>query len=184
MRRGKRRPWRCALGWALALALTVLVALALRRWALLPVRVVGASMEPTLLSGECVLATRFDYLREAPERGDVVLCALPGREGQYIKRVIGLPGETVRIVSGQTYIDGQPLAEAYATPADADFEAALGADEYLVLGDNRPASYDSREEDIGSLASSDFLGRVRCVVWPPDRFGSDGLRKRGESYGG
>ena len=179
-----KRPLRAALGWAAALAMTLLVALALRRWAVLPVRVVGASMEPTLMSGECVLVTRFDYLGAAPERGDVVLCALPGRDGQYIKRVIGLPGETVRIVSGQTYIDGHPLAEDYATPADADFEAELGENEYLVLGDNRPASYDSREEDIGSLASSDFLGRVRCVIWPPDRLGGDGLRKRGNSNGG
>ena len=174
----KRSPSRRrrALGWLAALVLTVLIGLALRTWVGQTVRVAGTSMEPTLRDGEIVWATKFDYLSRAPERGDVVLCTFPGREGSYIKRVVGLPGETVRIAAGLTYVNGQPLPEPYAAPATEDFEATLGGDEYLVLGDNRPVSYDSREEDIGSLASSAFLGRIRCVVWPLDRFGV-GIRK-------
>ena len=175
MSRRRRRGW---LGWLIALGLTCLLALGLRAFAAQTVLVAGVSMEPTLRSGDCVLVTRFDYRKSAPARGDVVLCRLPNRAGGYIKRVVGLPGETVRIVSGQTYVDGQLLEEPWATPADEDYEISLGEDQYLVLGDNRPVSYDSREEDIGSLASGDFLGRVRCVVWPLGRLGrSEGLRK-------
>ena len=173
--RGRAKSW---IGWAVALALTALLALAIRSRVALPVRVVGASMEPTLQSGDCVLVTRWDYLNAAPARGDVALCRFPDRAGSYIKRVIGLPGETIRLENGQTFVNGQLLEEPFATPADADFETTLGADQYLVLGDNRPASYDSREEDIGSLASGDFLGRVRLIIWPPERFGTGGgLRK-------
>ena len=84
--------------------------------------------------------------------------------------MIGLPGETIEIAAGETLIDGVPLCESYAAAAAEDFPArTLGPDEYFVLGDNRAVSYDSREEDIGSLASGDFLGRVRCILWPLDR---------------
>ena len=166
------------LGWLAAVLLALALGLALRTWGAQAVRVAGTSMEPTLRDGELVLATRFDYLNADPARGDVVLCRLPGRAGSYVKRVIGLPGETVQIRAGATYIDGVLLEEPYAAPADKDFATALGADEYLVMGDNRPDSYDSREEDIGSLASGDFLGRVRLIIWPPERFGTGGgLRK-------
>ena len=172
---GRKRRLRALLGWAVALAATLLVALALRRWVAQPLRIAGTSMEPALHGGDVVLATKFDYLRAAPARGDIVLCRLPGRAGEYVKRVVGLPGETIAIADGQTYIDGRPLAEAYASPAAEDFETTLGADEYFVMGDNRPQSYDSREEDIGSLASGDFLGRVRCVIWPLSGIFAGGL---------
>lgn len=168
MRRRKRR-LRSLIGWAAVIALALALGLAARTWLGCPVRVAGSSMEPTLRDGELVFVTKFDYLRSAPARGDVTLCSLPGRAGEYVKRVIGLPGETVRIVSGQVYIDGTPLEEPYAAPAEEDFARTLGEGEYLVMGDNRPASYDSREEDIGSLASGDFRGRVRCVLWPLER---------------
>lgn len=176
--RRRRNRLRRALGWLAALLLAVALGLAVRAWGIQAVRVVGASMAPTLESGEIVLVTKFDYLFAPPSRGDVVLCALPGREGSYIKRVIGLPGETVQIAGDQTWIDGAPLAEPYAAAAAEDFAAALGPDEYLVLGDNRPDSYDSRKEEIGSLASADFRGRVRCVLWPLGRlFDGADLRK-------
>ena len=158
------------MGWLAVIALALGLGLAARSWLICPVRVVGTSMEPTLRDGELVLVTKFDYLRAKPARGDVVLCRLPGRAGEYVKRVIGLPGETVRIASGQVYIDGAPLEEPYAAPAERDYARAPGEDEYLVMGDNRPASYDSREDDVGSLNSGDFLGRARRVLWPRERF--------------
>ena len=169
-RRARKNRLRSLLSWAIAIAVTLGVALAVRTWVVQPVRIAGTSMEKTLMSGDVVLATKFDYLSDVPERGHVVLCRLPGRSEQYVKRVIGLPGETVEIAAGQVLIDGIPLNEPYAALSGEDYPArTLGADEFFVLGDNRAVSYDSREEDIGSLASGDFLGRVRCILRPTDR---------------
>ena len=131
------------------------------------VRIEGTSMVDTLRSGDIALVTRFDYASgRTPARGDIVECRFPGRSGAYIKRVIGLPGDRVEIADGRTYINGAPLSEPYATGPAEDYAAELGPDEYLVLGDNRAESYDSRAEDMGFLHGEDFLGRVRFVLWP------------------
>ena len=140
--------------------------LALHLWVFHLVRVQGSSMVITLNGGDLALVTRFDYRLGDPQRGDVVECRFPGRDGTYLKRLIGLPGETVEIIDGRTYIDGEPLSEAYATGPAEDYRAELGADEYLVLGDNRSESYDSRAEDMGMLHREDLLGRVRFTLWP------------------
>lgn len=175
VRPGRSRPRRGSLvralfSWAAAFAVVIVLAAAVRTFAVQTVRIAGTSMEGTLMSGDVVLVTKFDYLSDAPERGHVVLCNLPGRSEHYVKRVIGLPGETVEIAAGQVLINGVPLNEPYAAISEEDYPArTLGADEFFVLGDNRAVSYDSREEDIGSLASGDFLGRVRCILRPLDR---------------
>ena len=130
-------------------------------------------MAETLVSGDVALVTKFDYRKDPPARFDVVQIEIPGRGGTYLKRVIGLPGETVHIISGVVHINGIALEEKYATPSNDDFSVALGADEYFVLGDNRPESYDSREEDIGAIGAASFRGRVRAVLWPLGRFDLD-----------
>ena len=130
------------------------------------VRVQGSSMVTTLNGGDLAFVTRFDYRLGEPRRGDVVECRFPGRDGTYLKRLIGLPGETVEIIDSRTYIDGVPLSEPYATGPSEDYRAELAADEYLVLGDNRSESYESRAEDMGMLHREDILGRVRCMLWP------------------
>lgn len=124
-------------------------------------------MADSLRGGEIAFVTRFDYLfGRAPKRGDVVECSFPGRGGVYVKRVIGLPGERVEIRDGRTWIDGEPLSEPYATGPSEDYSAALGPDEYLVLGDNRAESYDSRAPEMGFIRGENMLGRVRFVLWP------------------
>lgn len=131
------------------------------------VRVEGTSMVDTLRSGDILLVTRFDYTGgRQPERGDIVECSFPNRSGTYIKRVIGLPGDTVEIIDSRTYVNGIALSEPYATGPSEDYRASLGEDEYLVLGDNRAESYDSRAEDMGFISSENLLGRVRLVLWP------------------
>ena len=130
------------------------------------VRVEGNSMATTLNRGDLAIVTRFDYRIGTPNRGDVVECRFLGREGTYLKRLIGLPGETVEIIDSRVFIDGDPLSEPYATGPSEDYRAVLGADEYLVLGDNRAESYDSRAEDMGMIHNSDLLGRVRCTLLP------------------
>lgn len=133
--------------------------------------VAGNSMNPTLKSGDYVLITNFSYKNSAPARLDVVQAEIPGRPGAYLKRVIGLPGETLQITDGTVYIDGQPLREYYAAPSDDEITVTLGPDEFFLMGDNRPESYDSREEDFGAVSASSFLGKVRAVLWPIHRIG-------------
>lgn len=127
----------------------------------------GSSMNETLKSGEIALVTKFDYLfGRQPRRGDIVECRFPNRSGVYVKRLIGLPGETIEIIGGRLYINGTPLSEPYVSSPGADYHMTLGEDEYLVLGDNRVESHDSRAEDMGLLTKDDFIGRVRIVVYP------------------
>ncbi len=155
----------------LALALAAALALGLRKWVCITVRVAGTSMQDTLQAGDVALVTRFDYRREGPRRGDVVQCVFPGRSDTYIKRVVGLPGEAIRFSEGILTVDGQPVEEPYISSLTGDYEVHLDAGEYLVLGDNRADSYDSRMADMGPLGADAFLGRVRFILWPLQHIG-------------
>ena len=163
---------RGALAAVLALTLALGVGLAVRRFGLGLARVTGSSMSDTLMAGDIVLVTRFDYLRgRKPVRGDVVECRFPGRADTYIKRVVGLPGEEIVFSGGGLTINGQPEIERCVSSPTDDYAILLGEDQYLALGDNRAESYDSRMPDMGPLDANAFLGRVRCVLWPLNRFG-------------
>ncbi len=166
----KRR--RAALFAIVALAVALALGLCVRRFGVSAVRVAGASMRDTLCGGDVALVTRFDYLGgRTPERGDVVECLFPGRGDAYIKRVVALPGDAVRFTGGRLTLNGVETAEPYVSSLTDDFDTVLGADEYLALGDNRAESYDSRMEDMGPVSADAFLGRVRWIIWPPDRIG-------------
>lgn len=165
------RRFRGALAALLALAIAVGAGLALRRWVAGTARVEGASMQTTLQSGDVVLVTRLDYAKAATRRGDVVQCRFPGRADTYIKRVVGLPGETLVFSGGQLTVDGTPVREKYVSSPTGDYSISLGPDEYLLLGDNRMESYDSRMADMGPVGADSLLGRVRWIVWPLRRFG-------------
>lgn len=157
--------------WILIILLAAGAGFFLRGNVLGLVKVAGDSMSPTLETGDVVLVTRWDYKSSAPSRGDVVQAEIPGRPGAYLKRIIGLPGETLEITGGVVHINGQPLREFYASAPDDEISVTLCADEYFLMGDNRPVSYDSREEDFGAVSAASFLGRVRAVLWPLNRIG-------------
>lgn len=153
----------------LVLGCILLVFLVLRIFVFHTVRIEGSSMNHTLQSGNIALVTTLDYrLGSEPQRGDIVECRFPNRSDAYIKRVIGLPGETVEIRDGETYIDGVLYPERYVSSRAQDYSVVLGEDEYLVLGDNRADSYDSRAEEMGPIGRKDFLGRVRLILWLPE----------------
>jgi signal peptidase I len=127
----------------------------------------GSSMEPNLHHDERVIVDKITYLFGQPQRGDVVVFALENQPKDYIKRVIGLPGETIEISNGVVYVDGRPLEEPYALPSPGDVRPAmrLAADEYFVMGDNRGNSQDSRS--FGPIRRGDIVGRAWIVYWPP-----------------
>lgn len=160
-------------GALMVLLLGAVCGLLLRGNVISVTEVTGQSMEPTLSNGDHALVTMLDYAFSAPERGDVVQLEIPGRDGAYLKRVIGLPGDTVELINGSLHINGEAVYEPYATLSEDDFRIRLYADEYFVMGDNRPVSYDSREEDFGVVSADCFRGRVRAVLWPIDRFDID-----------
>lgn len=131
------------------------------------VSMIGVSMEPVLFNGQEVLINKFIYSITSPDRGDVVAFLPNGNKNShyYLKRVVGLPGETVQIIGGYVYINGEPLAEdesydKIADPGMAENEIVLGSDEYFVLGDNRNNSEDSRSGNIGAIKKETIAGKA------------------------
>lgn len=129
--------------------------------------VVGDSMEPVLRNGQEILMNRIIYRISMPKRGDVVVFLPNGNQNShfYVKRVVGLPGETVQIRDGSVYIDGVLLAEEdrfdkIADPGIAQNELLLASDEFFVLGDNRNSSEDSRSGNIGAVKKDTIIGKA------------------------
>lgn len=142
------------------------------------VAVVGDSMSPVLNNGDVTLVNRIIYDATAPKRGDIIVFKPKGNENShyYIKRIIGLPGETVQILEGDVYIDGEKLKEDYGVseitdPGIASEEIKLAGNEYFVLGDDRENSEDSRMADVGNVKRSYIYGKAWFVVSPWDNFG-------------
>ncbi|HSX19400.1 MAG TPA: signal peptidase I [Candidatus Saccharimonadales bacterium] len=130
-----------------------------------PHRVKGDSMFPNFKDGELLLTEKVTYRIYKPQRGDVIVFQAPHASVDYIKRVIGLPGETVKVQDGTVFIGDQELKEPYETQKTQGSETlTLGVDEYFVLGDNRGASSDSRA--FGPIKRSSFKGKVWLVYWP------------------
>lgn len=137
----------------------------------------GDSMYPTLQNGDNLIVDKISYRFTDPGRYDIIV--FPFRyqdETYYIKRVIGLPGETVQIQDGVIYINGRSLKESYGyeeirNPGSASAEITLGADEYFVLGDNRNNSSDSREPSVGMIARDEIIGKALFRIWPLSRIG-------------
>ncbi len=136
------------------------------------ITVSGGSMLETLHEGDKLYVSILTPHLNGYERGDVVICYFPGRDDRCVKRIIGMPGDTVEIRAGTVYIDGEALEEDYITHAAGYSypEITLAADEYFVLGDNRPISHDSHSADVGPVKRIE--GKVRFILWPIERFGA------------
>lgn len=142
------------------------------------VSMIGDSMNPVLENGNIVLVNRFKYDASAPKRGDIIVFKPHGNENMHssMKRIVGLPGETVQIADGVIYINGKALKEKYKVTGNteaglAEEEIVLAGDEFFVLGDNRESSEDSRVADIGNVKRSEIEGKAWFRLLPAGKIG-------------
>ena len=134
-------------------------------------------METTLSDGDNLIVDKISYRFRDPERFEIIVFPFQYEEHTYyIKRIIGLPGETVQVIDGYVYINGEVLDENYGLevmddPGIAAEPITLGEDEYFVLGDNRNNSEDSRYADMGNVKKRNIIGKVWFIASPWSRFG-------------
>ncbi len=165
------------LSMALYIAVVLCITFLVVRYVGQRTQVDGHSMENTLFDGDNLIVDKISYRFTDPKRFDIIVFPYHYKEDTYyIKRIIGLPGETVQIRDGEIYIDVAILEEDYGketmlTSGRAADQIQLGEDEYFVLGDNRNHSEDSRFDDVGNIERSEIIGRAFIRIWPFERFG-------------
>ncbi len=175
----KASPLREALSWVFTFAAAILVALVLKNFVIINATVPTGSMENTIMPGDDLFGFRLAYQFSEPKRGDIIIFKYPDdEEEKYVKRIIGLPGETVRISNAKVYIDDSetPLQEEYLkdewTVATGPFEFQVPEGCYFVMGDNRNDSWDARYWDNTYVAREKIIGKAEWVYFPFDRIGS------------
>ncbi len=191
---GLPRAWRIGVDWVVTIAGAILIVMLIKLYVVNPYRIPSSSMEPTLhcarsrVDGGCearlsdrVLANRFIYHFRSPHRGEIIVFNTPtvkaqqacNASGTFVKRLIGLPGETVSEKNGFISIDGKPLDEPYIKPDRRDKGAVANGTwpvpkgQYFFMGDNRQESCDSRR--WGSVPRKNLIGEVFMTYWPPNR---------------
>jgi signal peptidase I len=182
------RPWRLALDWVVTIGGAVLIVLGIKAWVVNPYRIPSSSMEPTLHCAKpgsgCeghfsdrVLANRFIYDFESPHRGQIVVFKTPpqaqaecGEGGTFVKRLIGVPGDTVSYNGRHLKVNGQLVHEHYVPPGRQGGTSGtwhVPKGQYFFMGDNRTQSCDSRR--WGSVPFKNLVGPIFAIYWPPTR---------------
>ena len=180
------------LKWIVDITMVVCLSFILATYMLGKTTVVGHSMEPTLENDDSLLVDKVSYCFRQPERYDVIVFepAIANVSKYYVKRIVGLPGETIQIIDGVVYINGEPLEndviysfglkdedgkpvepEKIYNAGLAEKPITLGYDEYFVLGDNRNNSEDSRFSNVGNVKFRQIKGKVWLRIQPVSRFG-------------
>lgn len=164
--------------WVFEIILVIVMAFVLVYFVGEKTSVIGASMEPALYNKEEVIINKFVYKLTKPQRGDVIVFQPNGNKNTHsnIKRVVGLPGETIQVKNGMVYIDGKAYENEYITESVkeagiAEDDIILGEDEYFVLGDNINNSEDSRYANVGNVDKQDIKGKVWFRVSPVKKMG-------------
>jgi signal peptidase I len=168
--------WRSTLEWVGVIAAALLIALVLRATVVQTFYIPSPSMEPTLLKDDRILVNKLSYKLHAVHRGDIVVFTTPPNVDKsykdLVKRVVGLPGETVQGKDNKVFINGEPLAEPYL-PAGTQIQdfgpEVVPPDSYWVMGDNRTQSVDSRV--FHAIKKSTIVGRAFLRIWPLNRIG-------------
>jgi signal peptidase I len=181
--------WRVTIDWLVTILGAIAIVLAIKAWVVNPYRIPSSSMEPTLHCArpdtgcearfsDRVLACRFCYRLWSPKRDDIVVFHTPpladvrcGAGGTFVKRLIGLPGETWEERAGYVYINGKRLNEPYVKPDRRDARTIspikIKPGNYFMMGDNRSSSCDSRA--WGTVPRANLIGKVFATYWPPSR---------------
>ena len=190
--KGPPRPLQAIIGWLLTMAIAIASVLALRAEVASPYRIPSSSMEPTLHcarpaegcqsgSSDRILANRFILRFRAPKRGEIVVFRTPPRtreacaeSGTFVKRIVGLPGETISERDGVVHVNGRRLLEPYVLTGERDTRSGswprIPAGQYFMMGDNRRNSCDSRA--WGTVPRANLIGPVFLTYWPPQRLGT------------
>ena len=167
--------------WVVSIVTALLAVLIIRSFFFTIIRVDGTSMTDTLQNNDRLFVTVLDMKLHGPDRFDVVITHYDDTRKEYVKRVIGLPGDTLEVKSGVLYVNGEAYEEPFLSPdrivnyslSQYDFgpiEVPEGS--YFVMGDNRDNSRDSRR--VGFLSEDKIVGKVRYIIWPLNRIGSVG----------
>ena len=163
------------LEWVKVIAIAVAVAMIINFVILINCVVPSGSMEPTISTKSRMFGFRLAYIFNEPERGDVIIFKYPDDESQlFVKRIIGLPGDTVEIKAGVTYVNGEVLSEPYLAerPYEQDFGPYnVPEDSFFVMGDNRNHSNDARYWNNTYVKKSAIKGKAFLAYWPLDDFG-------------
>lgn len=166
------------LKWVFQIAIVCLLAYVLVWYYGQKVSVVGDSMTPSLTNGDVTLVNRLSYKLGSPKRGQLIAFYPDGNKKSYcyIRRIVGLPGETVELKDGSIYINGKKIEEKYEASELTDTgriieSITLADDEYFVLGDNREILDDSRGDEIGNVKRSTIEGKVWFIVSPGEHLG-------------
>ncbi len=164
--------------WIVGVAASLILSFAFSYYFCQNIVIQENSMSPTLTAGDTALINKAAYKFASPKRGDIIVFRSgEGDKGSlHVKRVVGLPGETIQIRNGQILIDGETYVEkkdfpSITNPGLAEEGIFLGSSEYFVLGDNRNSSEDSRHVDIGKVDKKNIVGRLWMVTSPFDKFG-------------
>lgn len=167
------------LSWSMTFLLAAVLALVLKNYVIINATVPTGSMEHTIEPGDDLLGLRLAYINSEPQRGDIIIFRFPDdEEKKFVKRVIGLPGENVKITEGKIYIDDSetPLKETYLkeqwVKGTGPFEYQIPEDSYLVLGDNRNDSMDARYWKNTYVTNDHIIGKAYFIYYPFSRFGS------------
>lgn len=140
--------------------------------------VIGDSMEPNIHDGDYFILNKISYRFSEPERFDIVVFPYNNGQSNYIKRIIGLPGEKIEVkTDGQIYINDKVLDEQFGVEiiriiGDQPFPIIIPDNEYFVMGDNRNDSSDSRYQDVGTIPKADIIGKAGIRIWPLSDFGT------------
>ncbi|TZE83371.1 signal peptidase I [Calorimonas adulescens] len=162
------------LSWIEVIVVAFVIAFLIRGFIFEPITVNGDSMIPTLHNGDDLIVFKLPYRFSPPKYGDIIVFKYPSDPRyHYIKRVIGLPGDSIEIKDGEVYVNGKKLIEPYINEKTLmDFKLdKVPDDTVFVLGDNRNWSRDSRYPDVGPVPFKNIIGKATIRIWPLNKFG-------------